>query len=303
MKKFILTVVVVSASLPARALYIAEEPYRLSLEVAYGQSEEGDLETTFYGGTVAGYLPKIGPGREPVAEGVFGQRVSSLSGGYGQSFLGGQLLGLDIEAEGNVYNGAVRASHVSSPVALEFDYAGTFIEDAEILTATIDEITVEGYDTRLVFYLARRSAVTVGYDLQILETSTIPLLGEIEVETTTLSFRAKHLASVRMKSWLNVEGGVSQITLENMSAGSETENLEYSVAADYYPDRFLGFGASFALNDGEDESSEGYTYAFRITYNHGARFGMQVGYEHFEIEDEDDGDDSDAFFISIVFRG
>ncbi len=303
---FSLTVVAVCAASSARAVYVHEEPYRFSAEFCYDHSDKGGNETAVYRGTVAVYSPKVERGREPIAEGVFGQRISALELSYGLFLYGGELVGLEVNGDGDVYGAGARASHMSFPVALEFTFTGTVIEDAEIeLLGTLDKYEQQDYDGRVVLYLAPRSAAFVGYRLQALELNGIPPFSlDAQEDTATLSFAGKHLASLRGEKWLNVEGGASHVSVNDYNAATpDPQNWEYHINADYYPDRLVGFGMGFALNDGEQASAEGLTYKARITYNHGSQFGMRLEFEQFEIRDPAEGEDETKLSISIIFRG
>jgi len=307
---FALAVAAVCAASSARAVYVHEEPYRFSAEFGYSHSEKGDLEAAIYGGTVAVYSPEVERGREPIAEGGFGQRVSSLELGYGLSLYEGKLVGLEVAGDGDVYAAGARASHVLFPVALEFAFTGTFIEDAEIeFLGAVDSIEEQDYDGRVVLYLAPGSAAFVGYRLEALELNGIPIpippfALDAKQDTATLSFAGKHLASLRGGKWFNVEGGASHVSVDDYTAATpDPENWEYHLEVDYSPDRLRGFGVGFALNDGEQASAEGLTYKARITYNHGSQFGMRIELEQFETKDPAEGEDETKLSISIIFRG
>ncbi len=271
MKKLLLTAAIVTLSLNAAHAYQVE----LNGGAGYDRVEfnDGKTETGIVGANATYYFNPVQAKSGPLAEAAFIERASNVSAGYSYS-----KDTLNIDTPYFAYKDDIKAHH--------FNVGGEiYVPNSNFYaSANLNRTKTEGFPSKVGTY-----GVEVGY-LPI--TNLLVAVGVVgtynreDDNDTDTTIRAKYLTKL----------GANDVNLEGDVQLGDNYN-RYGISGDYYLDRTLSLGATYALNkadDFEDSWKIGVNARKFVAENISVQAGVSAG--------KSVGDDDYGFSVGGTYR-
>lgn len=226
------------------------------------------------------YFTPVEVGSSPYAEAYFLKRMSSIS--VAAFKINYEISSVD--GDGNAFFGGVELMRKESPLYLSVNYGKSHAKLDVTPSVSID---TKFYQLNPGFFINDTSLVTL-----LLSRSTTDIDGS-SYDTSNIGIAAKTIVN----NILNLEGAISQDSRDSIP-GIKEKNRIYSIAADYYVNQGLSFGARYEFNSGDYLDDEGNIFGLRTSLFATKNFGMRLTYDRFSANTGTDT--NDLSFIAVV---